>query len=261
MALAEYARRIKTAKEDILAPEYIIVQALRFTLDVRGPYRGLRGWLMEVLNWSVGRFVDNDGDATRSEEVKEGLKGLDHPGKDDAVQKGLISQWVTSGTIEDRLQAAYTTARQTLDGPALLTDVWFLYTPPQMYIAALQLADGPLIDYWFKIKFGNNAKEDEEMVNGGVENGSLVEKIRNVVNECARMLNDFQESQVLTKEERAELEKKLDSCRDPSTVDMIGMNARTKAGDVQENEEKSKRKQAERDERLAVDGDVFGPSL
>jgi cyclin H len=50
MSLSEYARRIKTDPKHVLAPEYKIIQALRFTLDVRQPFRALKGCLMDLLN-------------------------------------------------------------------------------------------------------------------------------------------------------------------------------------------------------------------
>ncbi|RKI32411.1 hypothetical protein D7X55_41820, partial [Corallococcus sp. AB049A] len=44
-----YASRLpKTTKEQVLAPEFLITQALRFTFDIRHPFRGLNGGHMEM---------------------------------------------------------------------------------------------------------------------------------------------------------------------------------------------------------------------
>ena len=61
MTLSEYARRISTDPEQVLAPEYKVMQALRFTLDVRQPFRGLKGVLMEMLNMVEGTVGPVDG--------------------------------------------------------------------------------------------------------------------------------------------------------------------------------------------------------
>ena len=64
-----------------------------------------------------------------------------------------------------------------------------------------------------------------------------------------------------SKEERAALEAKLDACRDPSTKDMVGLNAKAKRGDETEAEEKAKRRKLQREASAKEGEDLFGPSL
>ena len=54
MSLSEFCRKIMAEKETVLAAEFKVIQALRFTLDIRQPWRGLKGVLMELLNLANG---------------------------------------------------------------------------------------------------------------------------------------------------------------------------------------------------------------
>ena len=49
MSLRHFADGVPgdTTAEDIIAPEFLVMQSLRFTFDVRHPFRGLEGGLME----------------------------------------------------------------------------------------------------------------------------------------------------------------------------------------------------------------------
>lgn len=50
MSLRQFAAGIPgdTTADDVIAPEFLIMQSLRFTFDVRHPFRGLEGGIMEL---------------------------------------------------------------------------------------------------------------------------------------------------------------------------------------------------------------------
>ncbi|GAM86703.1 hypothetical protein ANO11243_047220 [Dothideomycetidae sp. 11243] len=242
MTLAEYARRIKTEKADVLAPEYKIIQSLRFTLDVRQPFRGLRGVLMELLNIAEGK-------APSSSPSPNDLASLSPPSSPPETPASHKSLWKPSAPLPDRPQAAYAAARQTLDAPALLTDAYFLYTPPQLALAALYLADTPLTEFYLSTKLPN----DED---------GMRTQVSATVREAADLLLGLATRPVMTKDQRAELEIKLDKCRDPATADLVAMDkaAKVDGATADEAAEKARRK-AERSEAVRKDDDVFGPAL
>ena len=54
-ALKSFASKFpKTTPDDVIAPEFLVTQGLRFTFDVRHPHRGLEGGFMELLALASG---------------------------------------------------------------------------------------------------------------------------------------------------------------------------------------------------------------
>jgi cyclin H len=249
--LSEYARRISTDPGVVLAPEYKVMQALRFTLDVRQPWRGLKGALMELLNMAEGKLGVIQGvDIGSGQEIQKMMMELPYP------TQGNKTPWSPpkSGSVElkhihDRVQAAYSAARSILDAPALLTDVYFLYTPSQIMLAALQLADEPLTSLYLSTKLSTSSPTRP--------------KILATLSSCVEMLASFDQSQVLTKDERAALESKLEACRDPATRDLVKAFAMMRQGgeDDEKAQEKAKRRKTEREKNEKEGNDLFGPGL
>lgn len=239
MTLSEYARRISSKPEEILAPEYKVMQALRFTLDVRQPFRGLKGVLMELLN-----MVDGLPDSSMS----EGLIQLANPGSSDVTAwKPPRDGKLTTKDIKDRVHAAYSAARTILDHHALMTDVYFLYTPGQILHAALRRADTQLADHYLSTKLALSLTQRPQILA--------------TVQSCADMLAAFSTSAVLTKDERSALEAKLEMCRDETTKDMVGNHLARKVGAATDDGEKISRKKAEREKFEQEGHDLFGPPL
>ncbi|KAF4547185.1 Cyclin-like protein 3 [Elsinoe fawcettii] len=259
MTLGEFARRIKSNQEDILAPEYKIIQSLRFTLDVRQPFRGLRGCLMELLNIANGDAPVLSNTSSGAADQRKALSSLPPPSAPAFAPSTTLSSWVLSQPLPDRAHVAYTSARQTLDAPALLTDVYFLYTPPQLYLAALLLADEPLVNFYLSSKLPSNPPASSNG-NGHTAEPSLLEQVKSTLLSCAQMLADHDKNPVMTKDERAALEERLEVVRDPATKDLVGMHKVAKGGTGEEQEEKAKRRKEER-ERAEREGDVFGGNL
>lgn len=284
--LAEFARRISTAPEQILAPEYKIIQALRFTLDVRQPYRGLKGALMELLNLAQGTGIPAPHVSMSATELQEKTLALPSPPETARTSWKMPPSAPTQKDITERAHAAYACARHYLDAPALLTDMFFLYTPPQMYLGALRLADPVLTDFYLETKLpslsnkNNNDNKHHDTspsttTTTKVPEAALSERILSTIRACGALLGDFShQNDIMTKEDRSALETRLERCRDPATRDMVGLNAKVKRdgnGGLDSNNhddheavlllEKGKRRKLEREKSIKEGEDLFGPSL
>ena len=149
--------------------------------------------------------------------------------------------------VRNRIDGAYDAAKKVLDAPIMLTDVYFLYTPAQIVLAALHLADEALTTFYLGTKVPLESP--------------IRQKLLATIHSCADMLPAYDPKSVLSKEEREELEKKLERCRDPSTKDMVKMLQQVRQGEGDEGGEKAKRKKLEREKSLKEGEDLFGPGL
>jgi cyclin H len=252
MTLSEYARRISTDPEQVLAPEYKVMQALRFTLDVKQPFRGLKGVLMESVNMADGLVGPVQGTEEQDGKILQAaMMELSAPAKENTTQwTPPASEAMDNKHLNDRIQAGYSAARAILDAPALLTDVYFLYTPSQILLAAVLLADEPLTTFYLSTKIPPDSP--------------TWPKILATIRACAETLASLNRNNVLTKDGRAELEKKLERCRDPSTRDLVKAFAamRQDGGeDGKMDEEVAKKRKAEREKNQKAGEDLFGPSI
>ena len=229
--VSKYAQRISAKPEEILAAEYKVIQALRFTLDVRQPNRGLKGVMMELDN-----LVEGQPEAR----LKAELEALQPPAA------GASTKWRAGSNIRERVQLAYSAAREYLDSPALLTDAYFLFTPSQIVFASLQLADPPLADWYLSTKIPASSP--------------IRPKVLATLRSCGEMLSSFSAGSVLTKDERAALEAKLEKCRDPSTIDLVKAHAAKQRGEGADEEAKAAKKKLQREQSMK-DADPFGPSI
>ncbi|SGZ54325.1 CIC11C00000000582 [Sungouiella intermedia] len=107
----------KTKPSDILDLEFIVLLSLKFTLLVHHPYRPLYGFFLDF------QLV------------------LLHP---EPVLRDL--------TI-DKIGALYDNAKKWLNDDALLSEVSFLYTPPQIALAAMYDVDKKITENYLKRKF------------------------------------------------------------------------------------------------------------
>ena len=75
-------------------------------------------------------------------------------------------------------------------------------------------------------------------------------------------MSSFKQSDVLSKDERAALEEKLEKCRDPSTIDMVKAHLAKQRGEGEgDDEEKAERKRLQREASARANADPFGPSI
>lgn len=117
------SRLPKTSASDILDLEFIVLLALKFTLLVHHPYRPLYGFFLDFQLVFLHPPVRND---------------------------------VTIDTIG----GLYDKAKAWLNDEALLSEASFLFTPPQIALAAMYDVDQQITEEYLRRKF---LKEDEKL--------------------------------------------------------------------------------------------------
>lgn len=209
--------------EDVRAPEFLLMQALRFTLDVRHPLRSLRGGVSDVR--------------VHASQISC-LKGL------------------SSDQLDRRVGKAADKANNLLKVNAQMTDTYFLYTPPQIWLAALSVADAELAKCYLEYLFPRL----------GPAIASVKRNLLKTIEECATMIESYKSSSddKATKQELGRIGKKLRKCQDPEKMDIVAV-AKAKAAEKREGNESDGEKRAKKrrlgEEKKARDEDVFGPGL
>lgn len=121
------ARLPKTKAQDILDSEFVILQLLKFTLLVHHPFRPLYGFFLDV------QLV------------------LLHP------------EPVMYDVNIDTIGQLYDKAKNWLNDHALLSDVAFLFSPPQIALAAMYDLDKKITDRYLRIKYRQESKEKKPL--------------------------------------------------------------------------------------------------
>ncbi|RMD42875.1 hypothetical protein DV735_g2299, partial [Chaetothyriales sp. CBS 134920] len=139
--------------ESIKAPEFLILQALRFTLDVRHALRGLPGIVGDVKRLArEGKLAIITGNASKENEA--------------------------------RINQTAAKVKQLLARDVQGTDAYFLYTPSQICLAAWQIADAALLDAYLRAKIA----ELPTTTAGADDGDGFAEQLRVTVDECARLI-------------------------------------------------------------------------
>jgi cyclin H len=258
MSAEKYAAGLnKTTTDQVLAPEYLIVQALRFTFDVRHPFRGRKGGHMEMISMAQGKGVAPPMCGKTSIELQADMLHL-------PIKPAGPHNRMTPRDLESRITDAYTKASRILKTAAILTDAYFLYTPSQIWLSAHLIADEPLTTFYISTKFPSSS--DPTYV-----------KLVNTLRACAKLLQSHRSmSQVKSSEEETksaeakeqaevqQLIKKLRHCRDPDKIDLVKLNKAQKRDAVDNGEleeSKAKRRKLQR-EGYEKEADAFwGPEL
>lgn len=262
-SLDAFAARISSEKtkvtpEQILAPEYLIVQALRFNFDVKHPFRALKGGVLEMMSMAHGTYEGpNHSTHKTAADLRTALHQLPR-------KTGGPTAKATAQGVEDRItKHSYYAASQTLKKTTPLTDVYFLYTPSQIWLAALLLADEPLALFYLSVKLPSTSP--------------IYTKVIAALRDCAQIMSSHrsyqkehlpkEEQEKMDAEHRAEVKrliKKLKLCQDPDKVDLVKLNQAQKRDMVlgaELDENKAKRRKLDR-ENFQKDSDAFwGPEL
>ena len=247
ISLRAYAEKLpKATPEQVIAPEFLLTQGLRFTFDVRHPQHGLEGGFMELVALARGKAQLQDSNGKSMKQIQDEMTKLKPKSKSD-------SQTKTAEDVINRIQAAYTTTKETLKTSALLTDVYFHYTPSQIWLAAFLLADNTLASFYIKAKLPLSSP--------------VREKLMILLSACGAMMA----SSMLVKpgkdemKELLRIDKKLYECRNPEKVDLVGMNkAQKRDGEAESgglDEKIIKKRKLERENSMKESEDVFGPPL
>ncbi|KAI4115392.1 MAG: hypothetical protein LQ345_003997 [Seirophora villosa] len=237
----------KTTTEDILAPEFLLTQGLRFTFDVRHPFHGLEGGFMELLAFTNGNGQCGPWVEKSPGEMREEMMDVE-PASGASAKATNVKELVA------RIQKAHGKAKELLKTSALLTDAYFLYTPPQIWLSTLLLADEPLARFYIDTKLPAISE--------------MKAKLHTVLRQCAEMLRSSPTAQP-DKEEKKELKrinKKLAQCRNPQKMDLVGINKAQKQdpaqnGGVELDEDIAKKRKSEREISMKESESLFGPAL
>ncbi len=236
----------KTTAEDVVAPEFLLTQGLRFTFDVRHPHRGLEGGFMELLALATGKGHPGSPTDTSPSQLQQKMLNI-RPTKE-----GIKAKTATPEEMVARIQNAHGRAKEILKTSALLTDAYFLYTPSQIWFASLSIADEALARFYLEIKFPAFS--------------SLKKKISSTLQQCCELL----QSSVSAKPGEAEMkeltriDKKLYKCRNPEKIDLVGINKSQKRDGGEEgglDEKIIKKRKLERENSMKEAEAVFGPPL
>ncbi|KAH8725991.1 cyclin-like protein [Phaeosphaeriaceae sp. PMI808] len=249
----------KTTAEQILAPEYLIVQALRFNFEVKHPFRGLKGGHLELMEMARGSYEGPNcmEDNMTSADLQARMLKL-------TLRKANTS--ATKSTMQDmekRITDAYGFASHILKTAALLTDAYFLYTPSQIWLSAHFLADEPLTLFYIALKIPTSSP--------------LYNKLVATLRSCVTLLSSHRsfaatllpkpEADARDQKHKAEVKhliEKLKMCRDPDKVDLVKLNQAQKRDAVAEGgleESKAKRRKVDRETYEKASDEFWGPEL
>lgn len=265
MSLRQFAEGIPSKKgkkpttpEEVISPEFLLMQGLRFTFDVRHPFRGLEGGIMELQAIADG----------------QGQPGphLTHQ-TSHQLQQSLLnipSGPVRASSISDRIGRAHGTTRETLKSAAQMTDAYFLYTPSQIWLSAFLLADRPLAEFYLDTKLGGpltptNVQPDPS----GLQNPlyDLRNKLLKVLTDCSAMLQQYQplSSDPEQMENLQRIAKKHHHCLNPEKKLApkrvpAGAEASPAPASESETERLAKKRKLEAEKARGAQ-DMFGPEL
>ncbi|KAI4149607.1 MAG: hypothetical protein LQ341_001278 [Variospora aurantia] len=233
--------------EDILAPEFLLTQGLRFTFDVRHPFHGLEGGFMELLAITNGKGQCGPQVDKSSKEIRDDMMDIEPP-------PGASAKATNVKELVARIQKAHGRAKEILKTSALLTDAYFLYTPSQIWLSTLLLADEPLARFYIDTKLPVISE--------------MKAKLHTVLRNCAEILRLSPTAQP-DKEEKKELkriDKKLAQCRNPQKMDLVGINKAQKRDPDQSggnglDENIAKKRKLERETSMKESESLFGPAL
>ncbi|PWY79128.1 cyclin-like protein [Aspergillus heteromorphus CBS 117.55] len=216
LSLASFADGVPgSTPEEIIAPEFIVMQSLRFTFDVRHPFRGLEGGIMELRAIASG----------------QGRPAPHFPAQTPTdLQRALQSiapspSPIPTPTLDDRISRAHHDTREILKSAAQLTDAYFLYTPSQIWLAALRVADRPLAEFYLDTKLGGPINQHQNRTQKENPLYALRTKLLVTLSNCAAMLQAYQplssdQDQMNTL--RRIIGKKLYRCQNPERANLAG---------------------------------------
>ncbi|KIX96665.1 uncharacterized protein Z520_07384 [Fonsecaea multimorphosa CBS 102226] len=233
ISLSRFVAELNNVSEDdVKAPEFLLLQGLRFTLDVRHPMKGLQGGHVEM---------------------------------NVLAEEGRLGSSITKASgSEKRVGVAADNAKKLLATAAQMTDAYFLYTPSQIWLAAIMIADRELVEAYISAKLealplmANDSDATTE---------HFRQKLMATIASCATLLESYRSSEddAAQRKEMRRIGKKLTVCQNPEKMDIVAV-ARAKVAAKREgaegtDAEKALKKRKLERERLERDGDVFGPEL
>ncbi|EED12950.1 cyclin Ccl1, putative [Talaromyces stipitatus ATCC 10500] len=261
LSLNEFAKSVPKIDRpaDVIAPEYTLTQALRYTFDVRHPFRGLEGGIMELQAIAQGEGRPGPLNTGQTPEImKQAINSIEPiPGSD-------------KGSISSRISLAHDNARDILKKAAQMTDAYFFYTPSQIWLSALFIVDKPLAQFYLDAKVGPDVRS------GVVDSGNPLEMIRmkllTTLSDCVSLLESytpFSANSENLKELKA-IAKKVYQCQMIEKLDPAAPGSGQKrstgisgaeGASESELERVAKKRRLERERREKEGKDIFGGEL
>jgi cyclin H len=237
------------------------MQGLRFTFDVRHPFRGLEGGVMELQAIAQGQGAP--GPHLLHQTPHQLLQAI----------QSIAPAPVPTSSLSDRIARAHGTTRETLKSAAQMTDAYFLYTPSQIWLSAFLLADRPLAEFYLDTKLGGPLTET---TNGSADTSDLQNplyelrsKLHKVLTDCSALLGAYTtlSSDPNQMKDLKRIAKKLYHCQNPEKVNLAHKrdSAQPQAVSSQvtsesESERLAKKRKLEEKARGGA-SDIFGPEL
>jgi cyclin H len=227
--------------DEIVAAEFVLTQGLLFNLDVRHPSRGLKGAYIEFQMLLA---------IMKSKDLPKGLEKLKSP-QGGNIKDYLKSKYTDAEKFAKRTHRAYGLANNTLKNEAVLSDAYFLYTPSQIVLAALLVADEELALDLYHIRMSRESSDEK-----------LLQIVKSCMAEMKKATGSWRET--LPKAARS-IDRKLHFCRNPEKADLVERHKAQKrdaaGADGKLDEAVAKKRKLER-ERVEKEGnDLFGPAL
>lgn len=146
--------------EGMKRTEQALTRTLRFCFDVRHAGDGVRG-----LGLDFNALLSEDGatgpHSARRAQLRAELLKLRQVGDEDGDDDGNEGEYNTTDSASNsaalvaqaRIHKALTSTASLLAQPIHATDAYFLYTPAQILLAALMIADEKLAEWYLGTKF------------------------------------------------------------------------------------------------------------
>lgn len=202
---------------------------------------------MELLSLAQGKGQAVSGIQKSSEQLRKEMMDI-QPAK----ESGMISK--STNELVRRIQVAHGKAKEVGKSSALLTDAYFLYTPSQIWLSSLFLADEPLTRFYIDTKVPTQSALKIRII-------STLQSCANVLRSSVSANPGETEIKSLTK-----IDKKLFKCRNPEKVDLVGINKAQKrdsegTGENGLDDKVVKKRKLEREKSEKEAEDIFGPTL
>jgi cyclin H len=136
----------------------------------------------------------------------------------------------------------------------MLTDAYFHYTPSQIMMASLLLANQELTKWYIASKFSSNDQASTDMK----------AKVMETVERCAAILKTIAPDSGQAEVDKKELKvlfKKLKRCRNPEKADLVGLQRAKRQGEDGNDEKVVKKRKLEREKSAKEGEDLFGPEI
>ncbi|ODV58717.1 TFIIH complex kinase subunit CCL1, partial [Ascoidea rubescens DSM 1968] len=170
-------------KKSILSLEYKILNVLNFTLMVHHPYKPLYGFFLDI-QYTLIRNKPNG---------------------------------MTFFYTENLLNRDYSNAKNLVK-ETLISDVQFLFTPPQIALACFLQVNEEITIAYLKQKFRNKRAffiEDNATITNTLNNNKNYRKLLSVIRSCQKLMKESFDPSI---EEATNIDKKIYYCTNPKKL-------------------------------------------